>query len=125
MKSEGQKQSLKHEKRLEKALGGQRSAGSGAFWSRKGDVRTNDLLIEHKWTGKKSFTLKAEVLEKIIMEAILDSRTPVLGVHLNGKNYVLLEEHDFIELRNYRIEHECDTTTTQPGLGSTTQNVEE
>ena len=85
MKSEGQKQSLKHEKRLEKALGGQRSAGSGAFWSRKGDVRTNDFLIEHKWTGKKSFTLKSDVLEKIVMEAILDSRIAALGISLNGK----------------------------------------
>lgn len=100
MKSEGQKQSLKHEKRLEKSLGGQRSAASGAFWSRKGDVRTDDLLIEHKWTSKKSFTLNAAVLEKIVTEAILDSRTPVLGISLNNRNYVLLEEEDFLELRN-------------------------
>ena len=124
MKSEGQKQSLKHEKRLEKALGGQRSAGSGAFWSRKGDVRTNDFLIEHKWTGKKSFTLKSDVLEKIVMEAILDSRIAALGISLNGKNYVLLEEHDFIELRDFRNEHEC-TTTTSPGLGDTKLSAEE
>lgn len=124
MKSEGQKQSLKHEKRLEKVLGGKRSAASGAFWSRKGDVRTNDLLIEHKWTGKKSFTLKADVLEKIVMEAILDSRIAALGIHLNGKNYVLLEEHDFIELRDFRNEHEC-MTMTYPGPGDTKPSVEE
>jgi Holliday junction resolvase len=124
VKSEGQKQSLKHEKRLEKALGGQRSAASGAFWSRKGDVRTPELLIEHKWTGKKSFTIKADVVEKIWTEAILDSRTPVLGIHLNGKNYVLLDEDDFIEIHEYRIEHEC-TTTNQNGLGGTKQSVEE
>ena len=124
MKSEGQKQSLKHEKRLEKALGGQRSAGSGAFWSRKGDVRTDDLLIEHKWTSKKSFTLKSDVLEKIVMEAILDSRTAVLGISLNGKNYVLLEEHDFMELRDFRNEHIC-TTTTSLGLGDMTLSAED
>ena len=100
MKSEGQKQSLKHEKRLEKATGGKRSAASGAFWSRKGDVRTDDLLIEHKWTGKKSVTIKSDVLEKITREAILDSRTPVLGLHLDGENYVMLLEEDFFELRN-------------------------
>jgi hypothetical protein len=123
-KSEGQKQSLKHEKRLEKALGGKRTAASGAFWSRKGDVRTDDLLIEHKWTGKKSFTVKSDVLEKIVMEAILDSRTPVLGVHLNGNDYVLMEEHDFIELREYRINHKC-TATTQSGPGDMKQSVEE
>jgi len=100
MKSEGQKQSLKHEKRLEKATGGKRSAASGAFWSRKGDVRTDDLLIEHKWTGKKSVTIKSDVLEKITREAILDSRKPVLGLHLDGENYVVLLEEDFFELRN-------------------------
>lgn len=105
MKSEGQKQSLKHEKRLEKAIGGKRSAASGAFWSRKGDVRSDDLLVEHKWTGKKSVTIKATVLEKITTEAILDSRTPVLGLHLDGNNYVVLNEEDFLEMRNFIIEH--------------------
>lgn len=100
MKSEGQKQSLKHEKRLEKIAGGKRSAASGAFWSRKGDVRSDDLLIEHKWTGKKSVTIKSEVLQKITKEAILDSRIPVLGLHLDGENYVVLLEEDFFELRN-------------------------
>ena len=99
MKSEGQKQSQKHEKRLAKVVGGSVNAASGAFWSRKGDVRSDDLLIEHKWTGKKSFSLKAEVLEKIVMEAIIDSRMPVLGISLNNKNYVLLTEDDFLEMR--------------------------
>mgnify|MGYP006271992687 CR=1 FL=1 len=100
MKSEGQKQSRKHEDRLAKKIGGKRNAASGAFWSRKGDVRSDDLLIEHKWTGKKQVTIKSEVLEKITTEAILDSRTPVLGLHLNGENYVVLLEEDFFELRN-------------------------
>ncbi len=100
MKSEGQKQSLKHEKRLAKKVDGQRSAASGAFWSRKGDVRSDELLIEHKWTGKKSVTIKSEVLKKITTEAILDSRIPVLGLHLDGENYVVLVEEDFFELRN-------------------------
>jgi Holliday junction resolvase len=125
MKTEGQKQSQKHEKRLAKTLGGKKTAASGAFWSMKGDVRMDDFLIEHKWTGKKTFTLKADVLEKIITEAILDGRTPALGVHLNGKNYVLLEEYDFVELRNYRIEHECDTMTTPNGPGDTKLSAEE
>ena len=65
MRSEGQKQSQKHEKRLAKKVGGTRTAASGAFWSRKGDVRSKELLIEHKWTGKKQVTIKSEVLKKI------------------------------------------------------------
>lgn len=100
MKTEGQKQSRKHEDRLAKKIGGSRTAASGAFWSRKGDVRSSDLLIEHKFTGKKSFSVKAEVLKKITREAILDGRMPVLGVHLDGENYVILLEDDFLEMRD-------------------------
>jgi hypothetical protein len=69
------------------------------FGLRKGDVRSDDLLIEHKWTGKKSFSLKSDVLEKIVTEAIIDSRMPVLGISLNNNNYVLLTEDDFLEMR--------------------------
>jgi hypothetical protein len=99
LKSEGQKQSQKHEKRLAKKVGGSKTAASGAFWSRKGDVRSHDLLIEHKWTGKKSFSIKALEVEKIVTEAIIDSRMPVFGISLNNKNYVLLTENDFLEMR--------------------------
>lgn len=98
MKTEGQKQSQKHEKRLAKRVGGSVNAASGAFWSRKGDVRSPEVLIEHKWTGKKSFTLKSDVLEKIVGEAILEGRMPILGIHLNGKNYTLTLEDDLLEL---------------------------
>jgi len=103
-KSEGQKQSLKHEKRLAKAVGGQRNVASGAFWFRKGDVRSQDLLIEHKWTGKKSFTLKSDILEKITTEALLDSRTPVLGISLNEVNYVVMDENDFLTMREFLLQ---------------------
>jgi hypothetical protein len=123
MKSKGQKESKKHEDRLAKKIGGQRSAASGAFWSRKGDVRSTDLLIEHKWTGKASFTVKAAVLEKIVKEAILDSRTPVLGISLNNENYVILTEDDFLELRHNLQEHTC-TTAQDQNLGDTKPSAE-
>jgi hypothetical protein len=126
MKSKGQKESKKHEDRLAKVIGGQRSAGSGSFWSRKGDVRNKDLLIEHKWTGKASFTVKAAVLEKIVKEAILDSRTPVLGFSLNNENYVMLTEDDFLELLHTLQEHNCTTTISDTQkAGDTKPNAEE
>ena len=109
-RSKGQKESRKHEDRLAKKIGGKRNAASGAFWSRKGDVRSHDLLVEHKWTGKLSVSVKAAVLEKIVKEAILDGRTPVLGFHLNGEDYVLLQEDDFLELRQYLLECSCTKT---------------
>jgi hypothetical protein len=111
MRSKGQKESKKHEDRLAKAIGGQRTAASGAFWSRKGDVRSKDLLIEHKWTGKATVTIKAAVLEKIVTEAILDSRMPVLGFSLNNENYVMLTEDDFLELRQ-RLQELIECTKT-------------
>lgn len=98
MKTEGQKQSRKHEDRLAKAIGGSRTAASGAFWSRKGDVRSAELLIEHKWTGKKSKTIQSAELKKITTEAIMDGRMPVFGLHLDGEDYVVLLETDLLEL---------------------------
>jgi hypothetical protein len=125
MKSKGLKESQKHEARLAKLVDGKRSAGSGSFWSRKGDVRSNDLLIEHKWTGKASFTVKATVLEKIVKEAILESRMPVLGISLNNENYVLLTEDDFLELRSTLQEHTCTTKTLDQNLGDIKPNAGE
>lgn len=113
MKTEGQRQSQMHEKRLAKVVGGKATAASGAFWSRKGDVRSDDLLIEHKWTGKASFTLTAKVLEKIVTEAILDGRIPVLGISLNNRNYVLLDENDFLDLRRQAQENQPDGVRTE------------
>jgi hypothetical protein len=98
VKSEGQKQSRKHETRLAKAIGGSRTAASGAFWSRKGDVRSSELLIEHKWTGKKSKTIQSVELKKITTEAIMDGRMPVFGLHLDGEDYVIMLETDLLEL---------------------------
>lgn len=99
MKSEGLRQSQKHEKRIAKKFGGQVSAASGAFWSRKGDVRTDGWLIEHKYTAnKKSLSIKKEWLDKIEKEALLEAKAPALMFHLGGRDYVVLTEDDFTEL---------------------------
>ena len=100
LKSEGKKQSEKHERRIAKRVGGKTNAASGALWKRKGDVRSDDLLIEHKWTGKKTKTIKSEELKKITTQAILDNRMPVFGLHLDGVDYVILLEDDFLEMRD-------------------------
>jgi hypothetical protein len=68
--------------------------------------------MEHKWTGKKQVTVKADVLEKIVKEAILDGRMPVLGFHLNDENYVMLDENDFLEMRQKLQECTCEISLT-------------
>lgn len=99
-KSEGQKQSQAHEKRIAKAIGGTTTPASGAFWSRKGDVSNDKLLIEHKWTGKKTKTISSAELKKITLEAIMEDRLPIFGIHLDGEDYVILLETDFLEVWN-------------------------
>lgn len=98
MKTPGQKQSQAHEKRLESVLAGKRTAASGAFWSRKGDVRSERFLAEHKYTAAKSFSLKASELKKVETEALLVGRVPIFCIALDGKDYVVLLEDDFVEL---------------------------
>ncbi len=106
MKSDGLIRSQKQEKRLEGKYDGQRSAASGAFWSRKGDVRTSMFLIEAKTTSNKSISVKKEWLEKIRREAIMDSRMPLLALEIDGLNCVILLEDDFDDL----LERACGRT---------------
>ena len=106
-KSKGQVESRKQEVRLAKAVGGKRVIASGAFWSQKGDVRSKELLIEAKWTGKSSVSIKAAVLEKIVTEAILDGRKPALAISLNGENYILETEDDYLETLHKLQECTC------------------
>ncbi len=98
MKSEGMKASQAHEKRLAKVIGGTRVAASGAFWSRKGDVRSDKYLIEHKYTAAKSYSLKAEDLQKLEREAIMVGREPLFCISLGGKNYVVQTEDDWLAM---------------------------
>jgi hypothetical protein len=96
VKPQGLKESQKHEKRLAKTLGGTTVAASGAFWSRKGDVRSEKYLVEHKFTAAKSYSLKAEDLVKLEKQAIMASRIPLFAVALGGKNYFILLEDDYL-----------------------------
>ena len=99
MKTEGQQQSQKQEKKLAAQLDGQRSAGSGCFWSRKSDVRSAKWTVEAKWTGnKKSFSVTKLMLDTVERDAIKDSRTPLLVFNLGGRDYYVLHENDFIEI---------------------------
>lgn len=84
------------EARIAKVTGGTLNAGSGAF-SRKGDIRADDLHIEAKFTGKKTFTVKADVLEECFREALVEDRIPVTAIEMNGRNYWIVEEADGLE----------------------------
>lgn len=90
--------SRRQERRLAKTLDGKPTAASGAFWSHKGDVRSEDFLVEAKTTEKASYSLKKEIWEKIRREALLDGRMPVLAIQIQDRNLVVLDEEDFLAL---------------------------
>ncbi len=74
---------------------------SGAGWKRKADVRTDDFLIENKTKMSptaKSYSLKAEELRKLQLQALQEGRIPLFQVDLGGRKYVVLVENDFLDL---------------------------
>jgi hypothetical protein len=81
-------------------MGGTRTAMSGAGWSRKGDGRTDDHVVEFKRTDKKSISLKESDLLKVEQEAWLDNRIPLLGIQMAGRNYIVMFEEDWLEMRD-------------------------
>ena len=92
------KRSKQQEERTAEKYNGSRNVMSGAGWVRKNDVRTIDLLIENKFTDKKSYSIKSNEMVKLSRTAILEDRIPVLQVDLGGRSYVVLLENDFMEM---------------------------
>jgi hypothetical protein len=91
--------SQRQEKSIAKKIGGRVVPASGAFWSRKGDARSDDLLVEAKTTDKASYSIKRATWDKIRKEALLDGRIPVLAIQIQGRDLVVLDQEDFLELR--------------------------
>ena len=92
------KRSKKQEERTAEKYNGSRNVMSGAGWVRKNDVRTIDLLVENKFTDKKSYSIQSQDMVKLARTAILEDRIPVLQVDLGGRSYVVLMENDFLEM---------------------------
>lgn len=103
--------SNKQEKQVAKAIGGKQTANSGATAFQKGDVVTDQWLIEckTKTTDCKSFTVKEEWLLKNEEEAFAMRKNNSalcfdFGPSAN-KRYYIISERLFNLLKNY-IEEE-------------------
>jgi len=66
------------EKRTAKSLKAQLRAGSGNSMYAKGDVISENFLIECKTTEKKSIRITAQWLDKISHEAMVEEKHPAL-----------------------------------------------
>lgn len=96
--------SKRQETAVAKALGGKRTANSGATKFSKGDVRTDEWLVECKTCekAKASFSIKREWLDKNREEAFAMSKSyNALAFDFgNGsKRYYVVDEKTFIKMK--------------------------
>lgn len=104
--------SKNQEDRVAKIIGGKRTANSGATPFQKGDVQTNDFLIECKTCieEKKSFSIKHEWLKKLKLEARGMGRGHYALLFNYGgyesENYCIISEKDFILFKTLLSESE-------------------
>lgn len=75
---------LKHERQLARQVGGRPQPASGAIDGYKGDVITDQLLLDLKETDKQSQTVTVAALHKIQREADGAGREPALVLRFNN-----------------------------------------
>lgn len=93
----------KQEKAVAKAVGGKQTSNSGATPFSKGDVRTDNWLIECKTatSTKASFSIKREWLDKNREEAFAmrkDYNALCFDFGDNGNRYYVIDEKTFKEV---------------------------
>ena len=102
--------SNKQEKHIAKVTNGKQVANSGATAFSKGDVRTDQFLIEAKTctSEKQSFSIKKEWLEKNEEERFaMNKDYSALAFNFGDDvNYYVISEKLFIKLLNYLKEEE-------------------
>lgn len=95
--------SSRQEKKVAKAVGGKQVANSGATAFNKGDVTTDDWLIEckTKLNVARSFTIKREWLDKNREEmfAMGKSYNALVFDFGDGNNYYVVDEKTFLRMK--------------------------
>lgn len=101
----------KQEKEVARQLNGKQQINSGATPFYKGDVITENLLVECKTLAseQKSFTIKKEWLDTIKREALIEAKIPVLAFDFGTKEkYYILTERGMKTLIGFLEELEND-----------------
>lgn len=97
--------SKQQEKRVAKAVGGKRTANSGATMFSKGDVRTKNFLIECKTCTerKNTFTMHKDWFDKNKEEAFaMHKDYSALAFDFgDGETLYVVDEHLFQQLLQY------------------------
>jgi hypothetical protein len=102
----------RQERRTAKNLGGKVQVSSGSSQFLKGDVVTENCLIECKTatSEKKSFSIKKEWLEKIETQSFeMGKKFPILAFDFgdcSGENYYVINERVMKQLIEYLDQNE-------------------
>lgn len=98
--------SSKQEAEVAKAIGGKVTANSGATMWQKGDLYTDNFLVECKTCvkEKKSFTIKEDWLTKARQESLFmnkDYFALAFNFGPNKPNFYIIDEDTFKEFLDY------------------------
>ena len=79
------KKGKKFEEKVQKCI------NSGSMWFDKGDLKTEDYLIECKFTEKKGFRISTKILEKIWNESLERNKLPalVIGIKTEKETWLI------------------------------------
>lgn len=90
------KRSRKQEEKVAKELNGRPTPASGALWGAKGDVKSEQFLVECKFTDSDYYALSKKVWRKIEKEALSDNfRTPLMCIEVLGESCAVIRREDF------------------------------
>lgn len=104
--------SQEQEKRLAKITQGRKTIASGAFRD-KGDVETEDFLIECKITDNKSFSVKLKDWQKIRIEALQKHKTGIMHLDISGVKMFVIPEFLFGEVKDALLREKQAIQETQ------------
>jgi len=88
------KKSSRKEKQRAKELGGRAQPGSGNQFNAKGDIKSDEYLIEHKYTDTNSYSLNINTLLKIEREAQEIGKLPAMIIEIKDRKFVVLRYDD-------------------------------
>jgi len=64
----------------------QKTLNSGSLWFDKGDLKTDDYIIECKFTEKKGFRITTKLLQKLWEEALNACKLPFLTIGIEDED---------------------------------------
>lgn len=87
------------ERRDAKDFGGKVTPRSGGFWAFAGDVKTDDFLIDSKFTKTDSFKITKKIWDKLYGEALKARKTPLLSLEIGEElELIVIDKNDLLQL---------------------------